>query len=98
MATATWTRLRDGSWGVRGENLVPGNPVVVTRKDGTRSTVTVGEIVWVGHSVGQDNLVLATVEVTRPRKATPRPAPRPQSFGCEACDGEGCPRCGRYPE
>lgn len=46
---ATWTKLNDGSWGVR----VPGRATVgqrieVSRRDGTRETKTVGAVLWTG--------------------------------------------------
>jgi len=101
--TTTWTKLRDGSWGLRGEGLVPGSRVTVTRKDGTTSTVTVGDVVWVGNAVGQDNLVLATVAKDAPKSAPRAAAParrsrrgwRPCGYPgcspefCDECDGEG---------
>ena len=48
--TVTWTRLRDGSWGLRSEAvLVPGDIVWVASKDGRKSKVTVGQQVWGNH-------------------------------------------------
>jgi len=40
---ASWARLSDGSWGVRAEGAVPGESVVVTRRDGSTSQVTLGD-------------------------------------------------------
>lgn len=47
--SATYTQLRDGSWGIR----VPGTArenesVTVTKKDGTTKTETVARILWSG--------------------------------------------------
>jgi hypothetical protein len=58
METATWARLKSGEWGLRGESLVPGDAVRVTRKDGSSAVVVVGDIVWADHN---STLVLATV-------------------------------------
>ena len=45
--TATWTKLRDGSWGVICEDgLAEGKTVSVTRKDGTTSCATIQMRVW----------------------------------------------------
>jgi len=43
-----FTRLRNGSWGVRGpaEDVYEGNEVTVVRRDGGSVAVTVGRIVW----------------------------------------------------
>lgn len=46
--TATFSRLQDQSWGIRGQNLVEGDWVTVTKKSGQSSKVQVGEIVWTG--------------------------------------------------
>lgn len=44
--TATFLKLRDGSWGLRGKNLVEGTWVTVTRKDGAQKKIPVGQVVW----------------------------------------------------
>jgi len=45
---ATFTKLRDGSWGLRGMNLQQGDSVLVSRKDGSKTKMEVGRIVWKG--------------------------------------------------
>ena len=40
---ASWARMADGSWGVRAEGAVPGDSVIVTRRDGSASRVTLGD-------------------------------------------------------
>jgi|SRR5690606_30005325 len=44
----TWTRLKNGDWGLRGSPQVikPGREVVVMKKNGERQMVTVGKVVW----------------------------------------------------
>ena len=104
MANATWSKLKDGSWGVRGEALLPGSSVTVTRKDGSKSVVVVGSIVWADPN---STLVLATVETApskpksnpqaapAPRRSNPRRGWRPCGYPgcnpnyCDECDGEG---------
>lgn len=44
---ATYCKLRDGSWGIRGgANLKEGARVLVSKKDGTTKAETVGRIIW----------------------------------------------------
>lgn len=43
----TWVRLDDGSWGISGLSLVPGETTTVMKKDGSCSYVVVGKIVKV---------------------------------------------------
>lgn len=51
-ASITWAKLKDGSWGIRSTSaLRVGSSVVVARKDGTKSNVTVGKEVWSGSGV-----------------------------------------------
>jgi hypothetical protein len=46
---ATFAKLKDGSWGVRSEvELTSGSSVTVKKRDGSRSTATVGRLVWAG--------------------------------------------------
>lgn len=48
----TWSRLRDGSWGLRStEALVEGAVVLVSRANGSRSKAAVGRKVWAGNGV-----------------------------------------------
>jgi len=47
---ATYTQLRDQSWGVRVIGTVAaGQAVVVTKKDGTLKTEIVARVLWSGH-------------------------------------------------
>lgn len=43
----TYTKLRNGSWGIRAEGrLQPGGTVTVTTKAGVSKTETVGKVIW----------------------------------------------------
>ena len=53
----TYTKLRDGSWGLRGKNLTSGQTVTVTTKAGKSKTECVGKVLW----TGPDGLSLATI-------------------------------------
>ena len=53
---ATYTKLRDGSWGLRGTGLSAGRSVTVSTKAGATKRETVGRILWTG-----DGIVLATI-------------------------------------
>ena len=67
-ATAlSWSKLKDGSWGVRSSTaLTEGGAVTVCRKDGSRSTATVGRKVWSGNGVW-----LYATAPTAPKGAAP---------------------------
>lgn len=56
----TYTKLRDGNWGLRGKNLSAGQTVSVTKRDGARKTETVGKVLWRGN----DGTCLATIAST----------------------------------
>lgn len=48
----TWSRLRDGNWGLRStEALTEGEVVLVSRANGSRSKAAVGRKVWAGNGV-----------------------------------------------
>lgn len=50
--TTTWTKLKNGTWGVRStEALLEGMFVDVSRKDGTSKEVIIGRQVWCGNGV-----------------------------------------------
>ena len=48
-SNATYTHLRDGSWGVRlVGNARENQSVAVTKKDGTTKTETIARVLWTG--------------------------------------------------
>lgn len=59
MAQATYSKLRDGSWGVRvvGASVRPGEVVTVEKRSGERKQETVSRVIWSGNGV-----VLAAIE------------------------------------
>lgn len=65
--TVTYTRLRDGSWGLRGPGLVAGNTVIVTRRSGAPKTEVVGKVLWSG-----DGVSLATIHGSESRATEAR--------------------------
>lgn len=42
--TVTFKKLEDGTWGIQGHDLRPGDVVAVTKRDGETTVVTVGEV------------------------------------------------------
>ena len=58
----TFTRLRSGNWGIRGNGLTPGDRVAITLADGSMTTETVGNIVW---SDPDSDLRIAAIAVDR---------------------------------
>ncbi len=95
MAEATFAKLNDGSWGIRGKDLAEGRIVVVERKDTTTVRKTVGAVLW----RGQDGMTLARIAEEGASEQGRRPAPREthhhgsrgrgRRSGC-SCSDPGC--------
>lgn len=87
--TATYTKLRNGSWGLRlTHDANPGATVTVTRRDGSTKTEIVGRILW-----SDGRVALATIDARTGRPAGYR-ASAAGRCGC-ACHGRGgaCQSC-----
>jgi hypothetical protein len=69
-------KLDDGTWGLRGKGLSPGQIVSVQKKAGGSSVVTVGEILHTDPG-GWQTALIATTGAPVARTS----APRRQSFG-----------------
>ena len=95
--TATWSRLRDGGWGLRVTGPVgSGSRVTARRADGTTSVEVVGRVIWRG-----DGVTLATVQAparpsggggyarSRSRRWAPCGYPGCSPSYCDECDGGG---------
>lgn len=80
---ATFTKLRNGDWGLRVEGGVPaaGMSIVVSKKGGTSARKTVGKVVWTGNGV-----TICTIEAEAP-KAAPLQDPRGANGRCDGCRG-----------
>lgn len=73
MANITYKKMKDGTWGLAGRNLVPGTTVTVTKKSGEIKREVVGSIVW----KGTDGLCFTTINTNQSSpapqaKASPR--------------------------
>lgn len=99
--TATFTKLRDGSWGLRivGPNAVePGQTVTVTKKSDETSTERVGEVIWSdGKGVTLAKIAARVTTPAAPRYAAPSRGRRMRT--CGYCDrhypADGlCSNCG----
>lgn len=66
MTTATYTKLRDGSWGIRvAGTATPGQSVTVTKKSGETKTEVVGKVMCSGEDkFGKGTTSLCTVAVS----------------------------------
>jgi hypothetical protein len=51
MAQASWTKLRDGSWGIKGAGLTAGSTQRVAKRNGEVSLVTVDRVLWTDGTV-----------------------------------------------
>lgn len=82
---ATYTKLRDGSWGVRleGGPLPAGSTVTVTKRDGGQKQETIKAVVW----SGKDKHTGAEVSVCSIKSAS----------GHLGSKAEMCAECNRRP-
>lgn len=73
---ATFTKLKDNSWGLRIKGSLPdiGSTVEVVRANGSRSQQCVGAVVWSGDGVHLVRIGVAgtPVQAQAPRQAAPR--------------------------
>jgi len=82
MAT-TYTKLRTGAWGVRStDRLTVGQTVTVERRDGSRKSETIAQIVWRGEGI--------TLAAVAPKGAAAEP--RGRRTGCSCGSIEDSPR------
>lgn len=50
--SATYTKLKDGTWGIRSTSKISdGQTVTVTKKSGESKRETVGKVIWTGNGV-----------------------------------------------
>lgn len=56
---ATFTKLRNGDWGLKGSDLVAGATISVAKKDGSIKTIRVGKILWTDKATG---VSIATID------------------------------------
>ena len=87
----TYSKLRDGSWGLRGAGLVAGASVVVTKKSGETKAVLVGRVLWTSPDGATSLATVAGNGGSPPRGAT---GGWPGSRGQFAPGGRTCSYCG----
>ena len=68
MSDITFTKLRNGAWGVRGYGLRGGSVAYVTKRSGEIQAVTVDRVMWSDHT----GLAIASIVSDRPTAATAR--------------------------
>jgi hypothetical protein len=89
MAT-TFTKLRDGSWGLRIEGSAQnGQSVTVTKKSGEQEVKQVGKVLWTGNGIS-----LATIASNGNGHSHSSSRGRGRSYGdggC-SCDDDCCSR------
>jgi hypothetical protein len=88
----TYTKLKDGTWGVRGKGLTTGQIVPVTKKSGESKDETVGHILW----TGPDSTQIASIQQQTTRHYSPKrygrgPIDRYGDCHCDMCmSGNEC--------
>mgnify|MGYP001593896436 CR=1 FL=1 len=91
--TTSFTKLRSGDWGIKGNHLQAGKTAVVYKRNGERTEVIVDRILW----TGQDGTQIASIRSNQAAAPVRRAAKawsvrRPvvgghcQSCGCEVWD------------
>lgn len=80
--TVTFKKLEDGTWGIQGRDLRPGDVVTVTKRDGETSVVTVGEVMPYVTGFGNNVATIA-----RTPRATTAPASPQASSADEVPEG-----------
>ena len=95
---ATYTKLKNGQWGVRAPaGVTVGATITVTKRDGSSKTETVAAILWAG--IARDGREASLVSIV-PTGSTSRPRATSRHFRpcgypgcskgyCDECDGEG---------
>jgi hypothetical protein len=85
----SYTKLRDGGWGLRvsGQTVTPGQVVTVTKKDGSTKQEVADKVIWSG-----DGLQICSIKLS----ASPKPSGgrnicaecgRPGRLVCDLEDG-----------
>lgn len=59
--TTSYTKLRNGNWGIKGHGLRAGQAAVVYKRSGERTTVMVDKVLW----TGPDGLAIASIRTER---------------------------------
>ena len=99
---ASYTKLRDGSWGVRAGGAVrAGESLTVTKRDGTTKIETVGRVLWSGPDSRTGEVISLCTVLADAAPASPRAAyasnyqasrrsrcPNPRDCGDPSCDGD----------
>lgn len=86
----TYTKLRDGSWGLRvnsGQTVKSGQSVTVTKKSGETKAETVGKVLWTGNGV-----TLATIAQSNSNSNYSPRSSRGTWSGCRCGSIEDQPR------
>jgi hypothetical protein len=82
----TYTKLRDGSWGIRVQGAKPteGSSVTVSKRDGTQKTETVKKVIWTDGTITLCSIGAASAPANQERVKV---ASRGRTPGC-------CSDCG----
>ena len=94
----SFTKLKNGAWGVKAEGTVKvGDKISVTKKDGESRTVTVSKVVWTGKSQWDENnrtISLCEIEDEKKKAAAPKKQAAAASAESAKRGRFTCPECG----
>lgn len=88
--TATYTKLKDGTWGVRAPaGVVAGDRLTITKRDGSSKVETVERVLWTG--TAKDGLAASLVTVARSARSNYEGGNRaPRGRSCPYCRSRSC--------
>jgi len=89
---ATYTQLRDGSWGIRADGkLTAGATITVTKRDGTSKTETISKVLWTGAD-SKSGRTISLCSISQYSNSSGHSHRSRGAYGCR--DGECyCPQC-----
>lgn len=89
--SVNYVKLRDGSWGIRLEQespVVPGQAVVVHKRDSTTKKEVIAKVLWEGNGVALCTIVKQVSSAQMPSSDRGRLRGRRTGCACGSIEGE----------
>lgn len=87
--TATYTKLKDGTWGVRvNGTITAGATATVTKKSGETKTEKIGRVLWTGNGVSLCSVAASSVKSTYTPQSGRSSRGRRTGCSCGSIEGE----------
>lgn len=96
----TYTKLKDGSWGVRvaGPAPSPGALVTVTKKDGSTKGERIRAVLWTGTDKEGHRIALCSLEASADKAPASGGGSPSRRRSCACSEGGCCSPCRCGPE